>query len=191
IRSGNTALVTVNGNTVVSLTAPKNVNYVFYSSPEMTSSNSCSVSSSAAAAQNVPVTYSSHEWDNGRVTEEADCTRDGVKTYTCRHCGAEKTESVPAHGHDISGDTCSHCGYTVIRPAGSVPAKYYGDVDKNGSVTATDYLMVKRNVLNTFELDDEQKDRADVNRSGGVEAVDYLMVKRHVLGTYAIPGWEE
>ena len=40
-----------------------------------------------------------HSWDNGKVTKEATCTKDGEKTYTCTVCNTTKTESFLATGH--------------------------------------------------------------------------------------------
>lgn len=39
-----------------------------------------------------------HDWDEGKVTKEATATAEGVKTYTCKGCGAQKTEAIPAKG---------------------------------------------------------------------------------------------
>ena len=36
-----------------------------------------------------------HEWDDGEVTGEANCTEDGIKVYTC-DCGATKEDVTPA-----------------------------------------------------------------------------------------------
>lgn len=40
-----------------------------------------------------------HTWDEGNVTKEADCIEAGVMTYTCRKCGATKTEDIPMTEH--------------------------------------------------------------------------------------------
>ena len=40
-----------------------------------------------------------HTWDEGNVTKEADCIEAGVVTYTCRKCGATKTEDIPMTEH--------------------------------------------------------------------------------------------
>ena len=42
-----------------------------------------------------------HVWDEGKVTKDATCTEDGVKTYTCTvpGCGETKTEVISATGH--------------------------------------------------------------------------------------------
>lgn len=43
-----------------------------------------------------------HSWDAGKVTTEATCTTDGVKTYTCSVCKTTKTETIKATGHKMS-----------------------------------------------------------------------------------------
>lgn len=44
-----------------------------------------------------------HVWDEGKVTKEATCTEDGVKTYACTvaGCGETKTETIAATGHSF------------------------------------------------------------------------------------------
>ena len=45
-----------------------------------------------------------HNWDDGIVTTAATCGKDGVKTYTCKDCGATKTETIPATGEHVWGN---------------------------------------------------------------------------------------
>ena len=63
-----------------------------------------------------------------------------------------------------------------------------GDCDGNGTVNATDYLIIKRMVLGTYEASELQMQAACVSSGATVSATDYLMVKRHYLGTYYIYG---
>ena len=53
-----------------------------------------------------------HDWDNGRVTKRPTCTEAGTVVYTCVTCGATKTESIAATGHNYVGGTCTSCGAT-------------------------------------------------------------------------------
>ncbi|MCD7783916.1 MAG: glycosyl hydrolase 53 family protein [Firmicutes bacterium] len=41
-----------------------------------------------------------HTWGEGVVTTAPTCTETGVMTYTCEVCGENKTETIPAKGHD-------------------------------------------------------------------------------------------
>ncbi|MGN1040260.1 MAG: leucine-rich repeat protein [Candidatus Fimimonas sp.] len=45
---------------------------------------------------------SAHAWNNGEVTQQATCTEEGTKTFTCAVCNATKTESMLATGHTSS-----------------------------------------------------------------------------------------
>lgn len=56
-----------------------------------------------------------HNWDEGKVTTEPNCTAAGVKTYTCQTCSHTKTEEIPANGHQnesvvVQAPTCSSAG---------------------------------------------------------------------------------
>ena len=66
------------------------------------------------------------------------------------------------------------------------PAVKLGDVNGDGNIDALDYAMVKRHVLGTYTLTEDQIPAADINGDGNVDALDYAMVKRHVLGTFTI-----
>ena len=60
-----------------------------------------------------------HSWNNGVITKEPTCAKEGVKTFTCGLCGKTKTESIDKttkHLHtEIRGKkaaTCGETGYT-------------------------------------------------------------------------------
>ena len=61
-----------------------------------------------------------------------------------------------------------------------------GDVDHSGTIDALDYMLLKRHVIGTFKLTDEQQLLGDIDRDGKLDALDYMLLKRHVLGTYVI-----
>lgn len=43
-----------------------------------------------------------HAWDTGKVTKAATTTAAGVKTYTCKSCGATKTEDIPKKAKKVN-----------------------------------------------------------------------------------------
>ena len=79
--------------------------------------------------KNADGTYGVHKhvWDDGEITIEATETTEGVKTYTCTVCNAERTETIPATGTQSSGSPSGSATYAVTTP---------GDVT-NGSVTVS------------------------------------------------------
>lgn len=62
----------------------------------------------------------------------------------------------------------------------------FGDIDGNGVINSFDYMLLKRSVLGTSVLTDQQKAAADINKDGVVNSFDYALLKRSVLGTYVI-----
>lgn len=52
-----------------------------------------------------------HAMNDGVVMNEATCTGEGTKVYSCE-CGYQKTETVAALGHEFTEDgVCTRCGY--------------------------------------------------------------------------------
>lgn len=77
-----------------------------------------------------------HTWDNGKVTEGATCTEDGLKVYTCKNCGETKEEILKATGHqhtEVRNEkkaTCKEKGYS-----GDIYCADCGELIKKGSAT--------------------------------------------------------
>ena len=110
--------------------------------------------SSLSATKMIKVAAAVHEhsWDAGKVTTEATCTTDGVKTYTCSVCKTTKTETIKATGHketeirNAVEATCQQEGYTgdkVCKTCGATLEKGTTIVKKDhswdaGKVTTED-----------------------------------------------------
>lgn len=70
---------------------------------------------------------SGHQWDEGTVVKQADCTSIGAVEYRCLRCDEKKTEIIEKTGH-VQGEetvvppTCTECGYreTVCSVCGLV-----------------------------------------------------------------------
>ena len=128
VQKGKTINVKNNSTTVFNATAPKNVNYVIYSAPGV-SSSTYSITADSSALISSDSNYDEHSFGSGTVTKQATCTQDGVITYTCSDCGAEKTEFISATGHTPSDAVsekgsdgaqysvvyCSDCGDEISR----------------------------------------------------------------------------
>ena len=76
----------------------------------------CSVCDKVLTEQKT-VKATGHNWDEGKITQEATCEKSGVKTYTCKTCKKTKTEEINALGHKIVTDpavaaTCEKDGKT-------------------------------------------------------------------------------
>ena len=63
-----------------------------------------------------------------------------------------------------------------------VGAVLLGDVNLDGKVTPTDYLLLKRQLVVEDCLTDAGKQRADINGDGALTPTDYLLLKRMILG---------
>ena len=51
-----------------------------------------------------PIECTKHDWSEVEVTTEPTCTKDGIKTYTCKNCATTKIETIKALGHDYSSE---------------------------------------------------------------------------------------
>ena len=85
----------------------------------LTEGSHCSVCGAVITAQSV-VPKKDHTWNAGATTTAPTCTEAGVKTYTCTVCGAKKTESILALGHNTdSTGKCTRCGLYVMNMTSS------------------------------------------------------------------------
>lgn len=57
-----------------------------------------------------------------------------------------------------------------------------GDIDNNGTVTISDYTIVRLYNLGQKTLTQEEFFRADVNQDGVVNSIDEDMIKAYILG---------
>lgn len=159
-----------------------------------------------AAGQNVSLSFANgsidvdrhlvHSFNAGVITKQPTCIAQGVKTYTCTICGETYTEKVAVVSHnfgsyvygtpDYSQHTvprsviCKSCSYTKTEDVRFV----VGDVDWNGTVTATDARFALRRTVNleNYEKNSPQFLACDVDRDGTVTAADTRMILRAAVG---------
>ena len=123
--------------------------------------NKVSISVSGNTTVVVPAPAHVHTWDDGKVTTEPTCTKDGETTFTCSSCDEIKTEPIKATGEHLFDDgvvttpatctkdgvltrTCTYgCGQTkteVIKATEhkpGTPVTVAATCEKDGSVTTT------------------------------------------------------
>ncbi len=106
----------------------------------------------------------------------------GCENLTDIYCEAE---SIPNTWDEHWGVGCQA---TIHYGADVSDMKTYqlGDLDGDGDVDVSDYILVKRAVLKNYELTEQQQTFADIDKDGDVDATDYILVKRIVLGTFKL-----
>ena len=91
-----------------------------------------------------------HKWNEGIVTTEPSCTKEGIKTFECSICNKTKIQAINALGHDYSSDwtidkkaTCTesgskshHCTRCDEKTGVTVISKLSHDFD-NGVITTS------------------------------------------------------
>jgi len=64
----------------------------------------------------------------------------------------------------------------------SVTVVIFGDLNGDGKVSAVDYIMIKKGVLEPDLLSEASFRAGDISGDGILKAVDYMRVKRHIQG---------
>jgi beta-N-acetylglucosaminidase len=57
-----------------------------------------------------------------------------------------------------------------------------GDVNNDGKISPTDYVLIKNHIMQIKELQSErEKKSADVNKDGKISPTDYVLIKNHIM----------
>ena len=91
---------------------------------------------------------------------------------------------IDKNGNEITGDTLVGTGaiikidgvekYTIVK---------LGDVNGDGKIKASDYVLIKNHIMNpeTSKLDQFQKKAADINKDKNIKASDYVLIKNYIM----------
>ncbi len=83
----------------------------------------------------------------------------------------------------ISHENATAKFVVCILPQGATPIPdLVGDVNGDGVIKASDYLLIKDSFLEGITLSQVQTNRADVKEDGVIRASDYLMIKDYFMG---------
>ena len=56
-----------------------------------------------------------------------------------------------------------------------------GDVNGNGGLDASDYVLIKNHIMGKTKLTSEQIKVGDMNGNGGLDASDYVLIKKKLM----------
>jgi hypothetical protein len=84
-----------------------------------------------------------------------------------------KTSGIIASGDNIK--------ITYNGEAFSYKVIIYGDVNGDGKIVATDYVLIKNHIMDVKKLTDFEQLCADTNKDGKVLATDYVAIKNHIM----------
>lgn len=74
-----------------------------------------------------------------------------------------------------------------ISSAANPPTAYWnyykrGDINGNDGLDTSDYILLRRSVMETYTCNKTQSLSADINSDGMVDTYDYILLKRTVMG---------
>jgi len=133
------------------------------------------------------------------IAKAPTCTEAGWNAYqACRRegCGYSTYQELPASGHRFgeptvyepnyhqegySVHTCIVCAYEERYDFVPALELLPGDVNGDGKITQTDYLLLKRAILKLSPLPEEFAAAGDFDGDGKTTAADYLLLKRYIL----------
>ena len=71
----------------------------------------------------------------------------------------------------------------IVLSLDTVSSSLLGDVDNNGKVGATDYILVRKHILKTSTLTGDKLKRADVNGDNKINAGFKLILRFHSVSS--------
>jgi len=125
-----------------------------------------------------------HQWDNGRVTKEATCGSEGVKTFTC-DCGEIKTEAISISAEHSWSDGVIEGSFKLFICAVCKSTKYE-ELPPPPPPAGDPYIVVANHrwsVVSTGELGDN-----DGSVTVGLDGINYNRFNYKALYTLAEDG---
>ncbi len=63
----------------------------------------------------------------------------------------------------------------------------FGDINKDGNISASDYVLIKNHIMELNKLDSKTLEVADVSRDGDISAKDYVLIKNNIMNGTELP----
>lgn len=110
-----------------------------------------------------------------------------VSKFTEEFTTNAEVKYMKASGEELSHDGLISTGTKIKFSFNEETDEYIivikGDINGDGKISASDYVMCKNYIMGTKELSGVYKDAADINRDGKVSASDYVKCKNYIMGT--------
>ncbi len=136
-----------------------------------------------------------HEFSDWEYAVAPTCLEEGLRQRTCSACGETEIEIAPATGHKevyvpevrptyrttgVEKLVCEYCGRDYHKSR--VMPKVNPDLDKNGTVSSADALMILQHSVELILLKEDELKDADCNGDGNVNSTDALLVLQLATG---------
>ncbi len=138
--------------------------------------------------------HTAGDWD---IIKEAEIGVEGKKELRCTVCELIiSTETIPAiepeEDSSVTPPDTSHDNSDASSGDSSEPSDdqdpeiLLGDINQNGKIDMTDYILLKRAYFNTYKLNETQNIFGDINQNHKIDMTDYILLKRIYFGTYTV-----
>ena len=91
-------------------------------------------------------------------------------------------ETIPDNGESNNPETTPEEDNNSGGSNAEVIEVKIGDVNNDGKISPTDYVLIKNHIMNIKVLQsDIEKKAADVNKDGKISPTDYVLIKNHIM----------
>ena len=117
------------------------------------------------------------------VTRIEKATDRNGKTYWDKVRKSDGTEGYAARETDV--DEANYKLYLIPvneeSNSNSTPTSKKGDVNGDGKITSSDYVLIKNHIMGTSSLSSTAQQSADYNEDGKITSSDYVLVKNYIM----------
>lgn len=108
---------------------------------------------------------------------QSDPTLDSTRSKVVQDNGIYNFDTM--YGYVSSAYVTKISEGTISAPDSSIT---YGDVNQDGNITPTDYVLVKNHIMKKSTLSGIGLKAADMNQDGNITPTDYVLIKNKIMG---------
>ena len=119
--------------------------------------------------------------DNFKLEDTKIICEPGVSIETIKEKNPNKTITVKKQDGTVVETGNIGTGYSITIDNTTYTAIKLGDVNGDGLVRSTDYMIIKNCIMEVTNLSEIEKIAADVNKDGLVRSTDYMTIKNYIM----------